>query len=612
MHLHDHSCGEINVPAGSPDPDTGDDASPDLGTPAGVRDGALTVLYAPGSNSQAGDSGSGNGAVDGGPAATQTVAVATSPFVIDITWDSSVSAAPAAFKTAVLSAVQYLESQFVDPVTVNITIGYGEVGGTAMEAGALGSSESFLSGYSYGAVVAALSGDAVSPADKTAVASLPSTAPVGGTFWTTTAEAKALGLSTDTTGTDGYVGFSSGVSWTYPGAAVVAAGTYDFEAVAVHELTEVMGRILLTGITIGGFPDSYSLMDLFHYQSAGVRDFSAGTPGYFSANGGVTSLGAFNTIRSGDAGDWALSVPNDSFNAFSGSGVVNAISANDLSVMDVLGWNQAPVGTAAAAALSVAAATGGVNGVQISSGLAADTMLASVGFAGGGTANAYTYALTGTDASSFTLTTFADGAVLAVGEAGLAGASGGKLYGLTVTPTDAIDNATGAASTIGVVVASGTDDTVDVAALTKGLGVSTPTFVYGLAGNDTLNGAGMTGTLFMTGGTGGDTMTGGGGVNDYLFGSVADSMPGSLDTITNFNVSNDLIDLTGLGTKLTYTGQTLTGAKLGADSIGWRQSGGDTLIYVNTSGSPRALVSASMEIKLTGLLTPTVSNFAHA
>ena len=62
---------------------------------------------------------------------TTTAADATSPFVINITWDTSVQSAPAGFMAGVLAAAQYLESQFSDAVTLNLDIGYGEVNGAA-------------------------------------------------------------------------------------------------------------------------------------------------------------------------------------------------------------------------------------------------------------------------------------------------------------------------------------------------------------------------------------------------------------------------------------------------------------------------------------------------
>jgi hypothetical protein len=51
---------------------------------------------------------------------------------INITWDASTASAPAGFQTAVNAAVQYLENTFSAPITINISVGWGEVGGTAL------------------------------------------------------------------------------------------------------------------------------------------------------------------------------------------------------------------------------------------------------------------------------------------------------------------------------------------------------------------------------------------------------------------------------------------------------------------------------------------------
>src|SRR5581483_10929292 len=102
----------------------------------------------------------------------------------------------------------YYESLFTTatPTTVNIDVGYGEIGGQTMGSDALGESESFLAGYSYSAIKSALAA-----VDPSAAASLPASQPVSGTMWLATAEAKALGLtpSQPTTDIDGYASFSS-------------------------------------------------------------------------------------------------------------------------------------------------------------------------------------------------------------------------------------------------------------------------------------------------------------------------------------------------------------------------------------------------------------------
>ena len=96
---------------------------------------------------------------------------------------------------------------------------------------------------------------------------------------------------------------------------------------------------MMVGENFAGMGAAYEPLDLFHYSAAGVRDFSGTTAGYFSANSGTTNLGNFNTNSGGDFGDWAGSVGNNSFLAYSNSGVVNPVTASDLTEMNLLGWD---------------------------------------------------------------------------------------------------------------------------------------------------------------------------------------------------------------------------------------------------------------------------------
>ncbi|HUO37053.1 MAG TPA: NF038122 family metalloprotease, partial [Mycobacterium sp.] len=284
----------------------------------------------------------GSGGSGAGGGTTQTGGGASgSPFVINISWDDSVSSAPPGFVSAVESAVQYLESQFVNPATVTIAVGYGEVMGFPMGGGVLGESAAYLDSVSYSTLASALAAHATTAFDQSAVATLPASSPVSnGSYWVTTAEEKALGLASGSS-IDGYVGFSSLYGFTYDDSAGVASGTYDFNGTVLHELTEVMGRLVKDGGSIGNFVNNYYPLDLYHYSAAGTRDFTQGTPGYLSADSGVTNSGNLNTDPGGDPGDWDSSMGNDSFNAFSYPGVVNGISADDLSTMNLLGWEPA-------------------------------------------------------------------------------------------------------------------------------------------------------------------------------------------------------------------------------------------------------------------------------
>src|SRR5207237_10488645 len=100
---------------------------------------------------------------------------------------------------------------------------------------------------SYRSLVSALKLDASSADDASAVKSLPNSDPTGaGHYWVSTAEGKALGLYAGN-GPDGSVGFSSTAAFDYDASNGVSPGTYDFAGVVAHELSEVLGRLLLVG-----------------------------------------------------------------------------------------------------------------------------------------------------------------------------------------------------------------------------------------------------------------------------------------------------------------------------------------------------------------------------
>jgi hypothetical protein len=363
-----------------------------------------------------------------------------SPFVINITWDASVSSAPAGFTTAVTKAVQFLESQFCNPVTLNIAVGYGECGGNALDGGALGQNRTYLNQVGYSTLVSALKSNATTAADQSAVATLPSSNPTSGTFWATTAEQKALGLMSPAgTALDGYIGLSSSYPFTYDNSSGVAAGTYDFYGTVVHEITEVMGRMVRDGATTGG-SSGYFPLDPYHYSSAGVRNFSFSTPGYLSANGGVTDSGDLNTAGGGDPGDWASSMGNDAFDAYANSGVVNAVSADDLLSMNLAGWEPAgsvalppPLPPSGPTGVAISPVTSSIASCQMTGGLAPNSMITAVTQTGGTSSDTFTYRLGGSGAGSFTLTAAGNSATLAIGASGAAGAVNGAIYALTVT-----------------------------------------------------------------------------------------------------------------------------------------------------------------------------------
>jgi autotransporter passenger strand-loop-strand repeat protein len=272
---------------------------------------------------------------------------------IKVTYDASVSAAPAGFKAAINYAIGILDAAFTNNVTVNIRVGWGEVDGQAIASDDLG--ENFQAAapvaYNYSTLTNALIANATAPDQQEAYATLPATDPVGH-FDIGSAAAKALGLiPADGTAIDGWVGFTNTVQWSFNPYAPPTGSEYDFIGTVEHEVTEVMGRNSYLGQN-ENFNHAYSIEDLFRYSAPGVRELAPGpvhSTGYFSIDNGVTDLGNWNNhIATGDLGDWGSGFGsaggpgpfgNDSFNNESDYGVFNRLSESDLTLMNVIGWN---------------------------------------------------------------------------------------------------------------------------------------------------------------------------------------------------------------------------------------------------------------------------------
>jgi hypothetical protein len=115
--------------------------------------------------------------------ATMEIYGAAGGLVFDVTYDASVNTAPAGFKTAVAAALEFYTTEFSDPITVNIDVGWGEVHGMPLAARDLGESDWSLNSFSYSQVRSALQADTTSADDREAVATLPASDPTGGVIF---------------------------------------------------------------------------------------------------------------------------------------------------------------------------------------------------------------------------------------------------------------------------------------------------------------------------------------------------------------------------------------------------------------------------------------------
>jgi len=271
-------------------------------------------------------------------------AFATLVFVPSFTanFNTNFGANAAAAQAAWINAAAFFSAHFNDNIHINITVD--AVAGTSV----FGQSSTFLNSVSWTGATgldAKVIADAKSADDATAIGvggSISATDPIIAThtWWVSTAQAKALGIIADNLSTDGTTTFGAGNPFDFDPTNGITAGTYDFQAVTAHEISEVMGRLGISGGTIGSFANSYSLIDAFSYASAGTRNVGNGANANFSIDNGTTLLKLFNNASSNglDSRDWAPGT-NDSFNQFSNSGVVNPVSAVDLREMDVLGYD---------------------------------------------------------------------------------------------------------------------------------------------------------------------------------------------------------------------------------------------------------------------------------
>ena len=283
-----------------------------------------------------------------------TAAAPASALVIKPIYDSSITSLSnaAQIQNAFNTIANDYAKSFTSPVTVNVGVSWGKVAGSALPSTAVGASSNNIYGYfSYSQVKSYLTRSSQSNPSNTSLATalrnMPATLTSGpASFAVTSANAKALGLISATQSSpDAYIGFAGSASNYAFSPSGTTASVYDFQAVAAHELAEVLGRI--SGVDGGKWR---SPLDLFRYSAPGALSYNYNQAAYFSIDGGRTRLASFNNSSSGgDRGDWlTMSTSRDVSDAFIAKGQRKNLTAVDLTALDVLGWGGYNLGNSGA------------------------------------------------------------------------------------------------------------------------------------------------------------------------------------------------------------------------------------------------------------------------
>jgi hypothetical protein len=186
------------------------------------------------------------------------------------------------------------------------------------------------------------------------------------------ANLRALGFGIDPNAIDVDIAFSTAFDWDFNPSNGVPFGSYDFIGVAIHEIGHGLGFIsgaddydflgCPNGPGCAVFADypvnddwwGY-VMDLYRYSNDPTNvgpggpqlDWAAGSPSFFSTDGGVTSRGAYSTgTFNGDgwqASHWNANLTCSNFigvmNPYLCDGQASKVTFADIAAFDAIGWN---------------------------------------------------------------------------------------------------------------------------------------------------------------------------------------------------------------------------------------------------------------------------------
>lgn len=189
----------------------------------------------------------------------------------------------------------------------------------------------------------------------------PSGTALSQTMAISTANLKALlnDASAGATVIDAEIAFSNTFNFDFDPTNGIAAGAYDFIGVAVHEMGHALGFLSAAedfdySVGSSGNPDDFwwaYAADMFRYSAPGVLDWSFGSDSYFSIDGGLTAYrGAYFSTGSDYGDGWQAShwkAPGGCnittfvgvMNPYTCGGLRDEVTANDLALLDAIGWN---------------------------------------------------------------------------------------------------------------------------------------------------------------------------------------------------------------------------------------------------------------------------------
>lgn len=280
-----------------------------------------------------------DGITDSPPALVSLNVTTLAGLIIIPTWDTTILSDPqvVSITNTIITSILSYETRFSDPVTVNITFVETNSG--------LGESLTYYDdSHSYSDYYNALVANAKTTNDSVVLAHLSGGAsnPVNGgaNIRSTLPLLRALGFPNEYSSPSGPGSLDgtillnmSKINITRPPAN---PNNYDLQAVASHEIDEVLG-------TISGLTEPYIRpADLFRYSGPGTRNYTtSGDSAYFSIDGGNTLQAQYNQDSRGDYGDWwSVVYPHSPVrvqDAFASPGTAPDLGV-ELTVLDSVGW----------------------------------------------------------------------------------------------------------------------------------------------------------------------------------------------------------------------------------------------------------------------------------